>query len=1131
MSDVGSLNQFWWLNAKWPLTGNEDITGEHFEDLRKFIFIAKHPGCGHYGLSWAGYNPEDEDKLETTIVGSTDTEDPPPHSNISALDYDLGELIIRTSKTKLWSSGEPIKAGCWRTYPDLTSGIVYEALEDMGNLGDENDNKDTPAAGNWRAFTEPLYLDFVNSAIKPFEDVSEFTDDFTMPDVHPAYGKWMGDNTDKESGGWALHWNWDKYSSFNYNSLAKYVDNRRFGPTGDKIRITIDEFAHVFLNRQVKSLGRNPMAVYQNGLTENFSDRPYRLMATPEKDDWIKETITIPIASGALFPNKTKFDEITHNQYFVDGALPFNNPENPWYSKKICDSFQAVIEHIASSNSLHWKVNATYITNWNSVYPDNQWDLAKAECQHYPPVSDEFWGCNGSGFELFLSELGEDYYDWYYDPGYHYVPASIVRMLELGLNDEGEGTPVYSIKQGEPTGTWRKGWGRSFDRVKRVYMRSSEMGEPSDSGDTFQIWDGVDTITPHWSGIHTAETPERDEFDTVIYTSTASTDYSFTVDAGSELKLGRMIRLYNEEDEISQDSMAWISKVTVISGGIVCELSHNTSSLSAGFKIGLNPNICSRHDAKEVLFNVNSSTPHPKFELQWQMLQDAFKVLECCRYFTTTISLEKRGRGFQADTGYNLGDTIDEALAVVKGYVAGLWSGVGDSDWDSSEHFAAFPSAYYGESGVFDIDGIVSESGGGASCSEGRFALKAGDIESSNDPVSANSIIQNAANTHIPCSWWSRQASSPINTIFPCTVDGCTSPVDPHDDYIERTIYGTLAGSLNPNSWTVFSGSKCSPVVTQNPVEYPPQSGFKSCYTDIIFTFPYDYAIIELDYDKIPESVFIDEDLDEQRIGAIEPVGSPEPDTNPPSPRKANIHIKPKLYWVRQEIEYDEEMYWIWSQYISVEASPAEDLENSNPVWYKPLIKTAGSDTPPTQDWGTSPRMIMGSDKGEPWYGIEDFWEVDEQDWVLSKRWNYTGTPSQNIEKTHWTFSVPNAYYTTPYAQIAHAGDKVYINGLFGKTLQTITSASKTTITIANTGTPTAQSNLKIWYVSGYTIENWKDENAYQWTIGAITKDNLDNEGDESDYFAIELPDEWPMEMYLRIKGWSIERYIEELEV
>ena len=97
----------------------------------------------------------------------------------------------------------------------------------------------------------------------------------------------------------------------------------------------------------------------------------------------------------------------------------------------------------------------------------------------YPPMNDECWGENGSAFELILKLLGSDYYDWYYDDQYPYLPKRILDIKAVNKAQNPKDKEYINECLPMPHGVWRRTWKYSLGYVRQNKMRSSTEGDPT----------------------------------------------------------------------------------------------------------------------------------------------------------------------------------------------------------------------------------------------------------------------------------------------------------------------------------------------------------------------------------------------------------------------------------------------------------------------------------------------------------------------------------------------------------------------------------------------------------------------------------------------------------------------------
>ncbi|MFA5385717.1 MAG: hypothetical protein WC364_13870 [Eubacteriales bacterium] len=165
------------------------------------------------------------------------------------------------------------------------------------------------------------------------------------------------------------------------------------------------------------------------------------------------------------------------------------------------DSFpglQNYAEMILCKNVFTYPADSTYLANLNPPDPD---DITP------PDVNSEYWGCNESGFELYLKKKGE--HDWFFDMAHPYVPSSAIENAvaqsvapytsTVAVFLEGNPQPLIEGWKLEPLGTWRRTWMNTLGRLC-PWIRSFEMGTPPNLHETwtpsFHILLGYDGETP-----------------------------------------------------------------------------------------------------------------------------------------------------------------------------------------------------------------------------------------------------------------------------------------------------------------------------------------------------------------------------------------------------------------------------------------------------------------------------------------------------------------------------------------------------------------------------------------------------------------------------------------------------------
>ena len=1153
---AGSLKQFWWLHGDWPLTSDSQITKDHFEDLRKMVYLVQFPGAGHYITAFGSDKPDGLSSLTKSVVGMIGS------------DFDIGAMIIRTPYTQLWTSGEEISKGCWRTVATLDGGDdsytsftgVYEALQDL-SAGANTTSPDSSA--NWRLMTNPPALLWVNTV--KLELTGEYLNpvNFPLPDIHPGLGQW-----NQITNNWRLYWDLNKYHSFDVNSYDYYHDSRGTSPYDDTLSFKADQF----LPAQIDSLERNFPWVYQGDYDEEFLSRKYRFKSLPDKLNWNKEAITHSARLGAIRTGTglESGDSVpTTTPYWVSGGVPGHTSvgvnEVDYYNQKFCDGLQAMIETIVSDRKHCWPVNQTYIDNWEAVN-DDTWDLGNAACHPYPYMHEEYWGCNGSAFELILSELGTDYYDWYFDTNYIYWPDSVQEA-----KDDFEGFQVW---RGAPLGTWRRTWKHTMGRVRNGFMRSSEMGAPTSSGYDYAIWDGAYSETiqqPYWCGIHTAEFPDRDEFDTTFKADvelSASGKSGLWAGGTSLPPLNKMITCFDPADESTVKNV-YVVKIVgnlVYFSDTVLDVSYADEGKD-WVKVGWNTNIQDRHDGIAVDCDTTGSC-YPKYKLHWKMVQHAYKVLEnvyrrydagvTAQYTFLNVPIDDIGT-FETPLS---GKTATWAFSVIKSDIAQRWPDEPILDTNGFVAGWRYSGTHGHNSGGYSLTS--------ATVSEFRCGLKIDEPTTDDEQQDLYELLN--SKPIITVKYQPREESDPdgqfnydhgdsdkplfgdvvlgppvvysdgINHIKPVTIAGVTIPTASHGGDTSD-VYTTMSTGGLTTDWTYFTGSDGGWSVsnkhlnTTQPVNI--DSGDPETYNETFIGSGVGILIIQakdlvgqLDYDAVPTTVF-NEDDGRFRIPAGEPEGTPDADTNPPVPNPAQVNLKGKLSF---EIHEDpiSEVKSIHTV-VTVTASPAEDLEGSTPVWYRAISKDH-EDTVINQSWGSSP--ICSFEPVNPVH-YDDLVTGDSTSDYIGRKYTYTGTPTAldaefevyddedpSAVLTYWKFEFSN---TMRGNQSIFAGDKVWIPDVSEADTFTIVQATASYIIIARAEEPAALTSKPIFDVSGYNLSDWNVDDLSDMTVAVQYKDDEGNETEISEFVEIEPADAWPLDVYLAEEELNFYEYLESL--
>lgn len=162
----------------------------------------------------------------------------------------------------------------------------------------------------------------------------------------------------------------------------------------------------------------------------------------------------------------------------------------PYTETKLSDSYQSQVEYEIDTGDYYWEVDDIYIMNWlyynNRTNPDtgeipypDGWTPHKVINQtEFSPVNGNetalYFGCNGSGTELFLKKEGR--YNWYLDEVYPPMPKEI--------KDKKIGDAIVAGDQYDPRwnpmpiAVWRRCWKNGFNIKSNTYYWMDEWGTP-----------------------------------------------------------------------------------------------------------------------------------------------------------------------------------------------------------------------------------------------------------------------------------------------------------------------------------------------------------------------------------------------------------------------------------------------------------------------------------------------------------------------------------------------------------------------------------------------------------------------------------------------------------------------------
>jgi len=121
------------------------------------------------------------------------------------------------------------------------------------------------------------------------------------------------------------------------------------------------------------------------------------------------------------------------SEYAITQGEPLNSqsPSGPGqhnYEIKMGDAYQewAIYIFEVYTRDFVKEVDSDWISAWETGIPGYGGVTynpdENADHPIYVKLYDELWNCNGSAYELLLRELGDEHYDWWWDPDYPHIP-------------------------------------------------------------------------------------------------------------------------------------------------------------------------------------------------------------------------------------------------------------------------------------------------------------------------------------------------------------------------------------------------------------------------------------------------------------------------------------------------------------------------------------------------------------------------------------------------------------------------------------------------------------------------------------------------------------------------------------
>ena len=374
---------------------------------------------------------------------------------------------------KIWEEGHYTKGN----YVIVADGInVYKSIKDVINSQEYSDIE----------------------SVSPEEDSEGFWE------IQPLKAiEWEADTLwDDTNGNWSLAFNKNKFSTADYFTNCKIIHSNAIVEDGEIAFEAIQNAAaSAFFPKQVNPRTKFKPLIFFTSETQSAQFREKVSCSTAEVNnvatlgarfssesliDWYYGTNMVHMkrvdGNGVLaIVAANKSTSCPCNQYAIEGCEPHHNSpinSSDWYYNDKCVGGGII-------NYLEMLLNCGVFSMSSDSIAAN-WVIAHGNSTNFPATIDynsELHGCNESGSELFLKNLGQ--FDWYYDDDTPYVPLSIIEAAtahEAAIQEPAESGLSADLLltkwDAKPIGTYRRTWKHTLGRVS-PWMRSKEMGEPT----------------------------------------------------------------------------------------------------------------------------------------------------------------------------------------------------------------------------------------------------------------------------------------------------------------------------------------------------------------------------------------------------------------------------------------------------------------------------------------------------------------------------------------------------------------------------------------------------------------------------------------------------------------------------
>ena len=983
-------NQYYWQNAQWPLKSGEEITADHFEDLRKWMWILQDVSRGTYYYDY-----------------SVDTNFREAHSN----------TIFPGHITVIYHGHR------WKNSITIPPNGLLTIPNPPDNVHPEPGVWITSNAAWQMVVDEDYYHNYDRNSPKRYLT----TDDRGSMD-DPEFGPSLILNIINQEG---------------WKQLPRQLDPIENLPPivyQDTGNVRWQRKSKVEFNRRYVTQPQSLGAVFTNmALT---STRSGNYLRTVDFINW--DAITPNPYIRFVYGNQYAHDSNQCGKAgpITDDILPqYLHDDYQWYwNPKVCDAYQNFAELIISINgSFKWPVDDDYRANW-SAYFGTDWDPSSEHeengdtyrCHEYAELHDPFWGCNGSALELVLKKMGR--FDWYFDTKHPYIPTHFMAKMQKEAAENQEsldevmyrwGLMDYSPESGytpKIKGTWRRTWKRSMGRVcsynqssnqkEWFLLRPQEMGEPPTS-----LWRGG-----KWPfGIFTTTMPVAEDGFTSKYTLAAIEHNSILVisdEVKSKFKPGSevWIRDNNEQLWIVYVLSAWEKN-----GNTYVHIDEQLTGgpVGVGNDIFVDEYLSDRHDPVQIEYTPNNKIM--EYELHYSILQDIFDAFKYLKYmklpaltrirrridvspnsagdpttpveqwvsdqltyvFDQLANIDWEASNDSLPEGTNISDSwsatppnIYQGTVVCDQIPGGYWSL--DPDWHDAPSGTAY--AFKLASSAFPWDDNVTYSRGQTVLHNGRTYRSLADDNTAEPPdghwVYLWSITDMLKSVLVAVRWHDQEEEWAYDywdqygglNWEPC--DGKDGrPLLGHIQYGPQSLkglgwssdvvpqgtptpwkYGTVLASVN-DGWIEFIPTSAGHGELRKFWHwdwelYTGHAEWKGGAHMAGFEMLNDPLFGEIDWDRIPQRCWYRNDkwhntvTDETElgfIGAIEPpIEPPFEDKEPPQPNPPGFNHTP-VFWFRRVFQDGQHVGYDIA--VDLTATLCNDLEGSEPIQYRMRIK------------------------------------------------------------------------------------------------------------------------------------------------------------------------------------------------